>query len=69
MSNEQRRYIQVEQSVLNQMLGKDTAFDVISDIIVAEDFEAVRHQVMYQAISDLAMANKTCDSAPKSDNA
>ena len=45
MNNEQRRYIQVEQSVLNQMLGKDTAFDVISDIIVAEDFEAVRHQV------------------------
>jgi len=61
MNNEQRRYIQVEQSVLNQMLGKDTAFDVVSDIIVAEDFEAVRHQVMYQAISDLAMANKPYD--------
>ena len=61
MNNEQRRYIQVEQSVLNQMLGKDTAFDVVSDVIAAEDFEAVRHQVIYQAISDLAMANKPYD--------
>lgn len=61
MNNEQRRYIQVEQSVLNQMLGKDTAFDVVSDVIAAEDFEAVRHQVIYQAISDLAMVNKPYD--------
>ena len=61
MNNEQRRYIQVEQSVLNQLLGRGTAFDVVSDIIVADDFEAVRHQVMYQAISDLAMANKPYD--------
>jgi replicative DNA helicase len=61
MNIEKRRYIQVEQSVLNQMLGKDTAFDVVSDVIAAEDFEAVRHQVIYQAISDLAMANKPYD--------
>lgn len=61
MNNEQRRYIQVEQSVLNQMLGKDTAFDVVSDVIVADDFEAVRHQVIYQAINDLAMDNKPYD--------
>ncbi|MGP4717164.1 replicative DNA helicase [Psychrobacter sp. T6-6] len=61
MNNEQSRYIQVEQSVLNQLLGRGTAFDVVSDIIVADDFEAVRHQVMYQAISDLAMANKPYD--------
>ena len=61
MNNEQQRYIQVEQSVLNQMLGKDTAFDVVSDVIVAEDFEAVRHQAIYQVISDLAMANQPYD--------
>ena len=41
MNNEQSRYIQVEQSVLNQLLGRGTAFDVVSDIIVADDFEAV----------------------------
>src|SRR5699024_2038216 len=61
MNNEQCRYIQVEQSVLNQLLGRGTAFDVVSDIIAAEDFEAVRHQVIYQAISDLAMASKPYD--------
>lgn len=61
MNNEQRRYIQVEQSVLNQLLGRGTAFDVVSDVIVADDFEAVRHQVVYQAINDLAMDNKPYD--------
>lgn len=61
MNNEQKRYIQVEQSVLNQLLGYDTAFDMVSDIIVAQDFDAVRHQVIYQAISDLAILGKPYD--------
>lgn len=61
MSKEEKRYIQVEQCVLNQLLGKDGAFDMVSDVIIAEDFEAERHRVIYQAISDLAMNSKPYD--------
>ena len=67
MNNNQERFIQVEQAVLNQMLGRDTAFDVVSDVIVADDFEAIRHQMIYQAISDLAMANKPYDAVMVAD--
>ena len=58
MIDEQKRLIQIEQSVLNQLLGRDNAFDEVSDILVSEDFAAERHQLIYQAISDLAMDNK-----------
>lgn len=61
MSKDEKRYIQVEQCVLNQLLGKDGAFDMVSDVIIAEDFEAERHRVIYQAISDLAMNSKPYD--------
>lgn len=61
MSNDQKRFIQVEQCVLNQLLGKEGAFDIVSDVIIAQDFEAARHQVIYQAISDLAMNSKPYD--------
>ena len=46
MINDQKRFIQVEQCVLNQMLGRDGAFDLVSDVIVADDFEAARHQAL-----------------------
>lgn len=61
MIDDQKRFIQVEQCVLNQMLGRDGAFDMVSDIIIAEDFDAVRHQAIYQAVSDLAMSGKPYD--------
>lgn len=61
MINDQRRFIQVEQCVLNQLIGRDSAFDMVSDVIVADDFEAARHQVIYQAVSDLAMNSKPYD--------
>lgn len=61
MINEQKRFIQVEQCVLNQLLGKEGAFDIVSDVVIAQDFEAARHQVIYQAISDLAMDSKPYD--------
>ena len=61
MINDQKRFIQVEQCVLNQLLGKEGAFDIVSDVVIAQDFEAARHQVIYQAISDLAMDSKPYD--------
>ena len=61
MIDEQKRLIQIEQSVLNQLLGRDNAFDEVSDILVSEDFAAKRHQLIYQAVSDLAMDNKPYD--------
>ncbi|WP_379544137.1 replicative DNA helicase [Psychrobacter sp. R86515] len=61
MRSKQKKYIQSEQSVLNQLLGRDAVFDIVSDVIIAHDFKAVRHQVIYQAISDLAMSDKPYD--------
>ncbi|WP_420229985.1 replicative DNA helicase [Psychrobacter sp. ER1] len=61
MINNQKRFIQVEQCVLTQLLGKEGAFDIVSDVVIAQDFEAARHQVIYQAISDLAMDSKPYD--------
>ena len=61
MIDDQKRFIQVEQCVLNQLLGRDGAFDMVSDVIIAEDFEAERHRVIYQAVSDLAINSKPYD--------
>ncbi|MEH6668788.1 MAG: DnaB-like helicase N-terminal domain-containing protein, partial [Psychrobacter sp.] len=61
MIDDQKRFIQVEQCVLNQLLGRDGAFDMVSDVIIAQDFDAIRHQIIYQAISDLAMNGKPYD--------
>lgn len=61
MIDEQKRFIQVEQCVLNQLLGRDGAFDMVSDVVIADDFDALRHQIIYQAVSDLAMNGKPYD--------
>lgn len=53
--------MQVERSVLGTLLGFDSQYDIISDVLLTDDFEAGRHQLIYQAITDLAEQNEPYD--------
>jgi len=59
--------MQAERSVLATLLNFDGDFDVVSDIIAVDDFEAGRHQLIYQAITDRAESNEIHDFVMVSD--
>ncbi|OXL25267.1 replicative DNA helicase [Psychrobacter sp. DAB_AL32B] len=59
--------IQAEKSILNSFLGFDGDFDVTSDLLTVDDFQAIRHQYIYQAVADLAAENKPYDLVMVSD--
>lgn len=53
--------IQAEKSVISNLISLGGDFDVISDLLAVDDFQAVRHQFIYQAVVDLAAQNKPYD--------
>lgn len=53
--------IQAEQSIIGNLIGFDGDYDLTSHILSVDDFQAERHQMIYQAVSDLAAANKPYD--------
>lgn len=59
--------IQAEKSVIGNLIGFGGDFDVTSDLLVVDDFQAVRHQYIYQAVVDLAAENKPYDLVMVSD--
>lgn len=59
--------IQAEQSVIGNMIGFDGDYDLTSHILSVDDFQAERHQLIYQAVIDLASANKPYDLVMVSD--
>jgi replicative DNA helicase len=50
-----------EKAVLAAILLNDENLTLVSDILKASDFSLKQHQVIYQAIVDLAQANKKLD--------
>lgn len=59
--------IQAEKSVISNLIGLDGDFDITSDLLTVDDFQAVRHQYIYQAVVDLAAENKPYDLVMVSD--
>lgn len=53
--------MQIERSVLNTLLSYEGQYDIVSDILLLDDFLAAPHQIIYQAIIDLAEQNKLYD--------
>ncbi len=59
--------IQAEKSVIGNLIRLGGDFDVTSDLLTVDDFQAVRHQYIYQAVTDLAAENKPYDLVMVSD--
>lgn len=53
--------VQAEQSIIGNLIGFSGDYDLTSHILSVDDFQIERHQMIYQAVSDLAAANKPYD--------
>jgi len=53
--------IEAEKAVLAALLLDDQNITLVSDVVRSTDFYSKRHQILYQAIMDLAQANKKID--------
>ncbi len=53
--------IDAEKAVLSAILLDDQNLTLVSDILRSTDFYARPHQLIYQAVLDIAQANKKCD--------
>lgn len=53
--------INAERSVLSTLMMYEEQYDVISNLIVKDDFESSAHQVIYAAITELAEQNQPHD--------
>lgn len=53
--------LQAERSVLSTLLDNNDQYDVISNLISANDFESIAHQDIYSAIVELAEKNRPHD--------
>lgn len=53
--------LQAEQSIISNLIGFDGDYDLTSHILSVGDFQAERHQMIYQAVVDLAESNKPYD--------
>lgn len=67
MNTQTDRFIKAEQSVLATLMGFDEQFDVVSDMLKADDFSSENNKMIYQAISDLAAGGKPYDLVMVSD--
>ena len=50
-----------ERSVLAAILLNDENLTLVSDILKSQDFHLKAHQIIYQAVIDLAQENKKID--------
>jgi len=53
--------IDAERSVIGSLMINNNAWDVVSGILVAEDFYKQEHKLFFRAISELAVADKPFD--------
>ncbi|MGO2018773.1 replicative DNA helicase [Psychrobacter sp.] len=53
--------IDFEKSVLASLMSIENSFDIVSDIITADDFMAGRHKLVFNAIKHLHQSNDICD--------
>lgn len=67
MNTQTDRFIKAEQSVLATIMGFDEQFDVVSDMLRADDFSSENNKMIYQAILDLAANGKPYDLVMVSD--
>ena len=60
--------IDAERSVLGALLLHDEHVDLVSEILRPEDFYTIAHRTVYQAILDIAHAQKRIDLLTIQDN-
>lgn len=53
--------VEAEASLLGALLLNNSAWDVVGDLVTAEDFYAEHHRIVFAAISALIVANKSAD--------